>query len=78
MMEDIRWQFAEAGHTDSFEILECSLGSRTSFSTLGGAPDKAHSDVNHAFRWQVYPLNHMQIYYEIFSFLLNLRLKEKF
>lgn len=70
--------FAEAGHTDTLEILEYSLGSRTSISTLGGAPGKAYSDGKQTLRWQVYPLNYKQIYYKTFYFLLNLGLKEKF
>lgn len=69
---------AEAGHTHTFEILSYSLKGGMSFSTLGGATGKAYSDVNQTFRWQVYSLSYKQIYYKIFYFLLNLRLKEKF
>lgn len=68
---------AEAGHTHTFEILSYSLEGGMSFSTLEGATGKAYSDVNQTFRWQVYSLSHKQIYYKIFYFLLNLRLKEK-
>lgn len=68
---------AEAGHTDTFEILWYSLEGRTGFSTLGGATGKAYSGVNQTFRWQVYSLNYKQNYYKIFYFLF-LRSKEKF
>lgn len=73
-MEYVRWEFCR---TEQANILKFwSIHWKVGHSTLGGAPDKAYGDVNQRFRWQVYSLK--QIYYKIFYFLLNLKLKEKF